>query len=85
MRRYVIKSSDIQNTPFTKIENEHANMRILLPVVVACIAIVVSFYNKEVALSFFTITILFNLSRRSTTYMSRIVDMFRGKEKIEEA
>jgi uncharacterized membrane protein len=83
MRRYVIKSHDIENTPFTKLENEHANMRILLPVVVAFIAIVVSFYNKEVALAFFTITILFNLSRRSTTYMSRIVDMLRGKQKVE--
>lgn len=79
MRRYVIKSSDIENAPFTKIENQHANMRILLPVVVSIIAIIVSFFSKEIALSFFTIAILFNLSRHSTTYMSRIVEVFHSK------
>jgi len=82
MRRYVIKSHEIENAPYTQIENEHANMRILLPVVVSFIAIIVSFFNKEVALIFFTITILFNLSRRSTTYMSKIVRMIRGEKKI---
>lgn len=79
MRRYIIRAHDIENTPFTKTENEHANMRILLPVVVAFIAIVVSFYNKEAALAFFTIAILFNLSRRSTKYMFRFIDLFRPK------
>lgn len=79
MRRYVIKSSEIENTPFTKTENEHANMRILLPVVIAIIAIIVSFFHKEIALVFFTIAILFNLSRRSTRYLFFIIDIFRKK------
>ncbi len=74
MRRYVIKSSAIENNPFTKTDNQHANMRILLPVVVALIAIVVSFFHTEVALVFFTIAILFNLSRRSTRYASHILE-----------
>lgn len=82
MRRYVIKSNTIQNAPFTKTENEHANMRILLPVVVSLIAIIVSFFNKETALFFFTIAIVFNLSRRSTRYIFYVIDLFR-KNKSE--
>ena len=82
MRRYVIKSSEIENTPFTKTENEHANMRILLPVVVAIVAIAVSFFHKEIALVFFTIAIVFNLSRRSTRYMFYIIDLFRKNKSV---
>lgn len=80
MRRYVIRSSTIENTPFTKTENEHANIRILLPVLVAIIAIIVSFFHKEVALVFFTIAIIFNLSHRSTRYLFYFIDLFRKKE-----
>jgi phosphatidylserine synthase len=81
MRQYVIQSNFIHNMPFTRTENEHATMRILLPVVVAIIAIIVSFYNKEVALAFFTLAILFNLSRRSTRYLFKIIDLFRPTNK----
>ncbi len=81
MRRYVIRSSAIENTPFTKTENEHANMRILLPVVVAIIAVGVSFWQKNTALVFFTIAILFNLSSSSTRLMFSIIDLFRNKNK----
>lgn len=77
MRRYVINSEAIENNPFTKIENEHANMRILLPIFIACIAVAVSFINKELALLFFTLAILFNLSRRSTRYLFAIINLFR--------
>ncbi len=79
MRRYVIKSADIENTPFTKTENEHANMRILLPIFIAVIAIIVSFFSTKVALVFFTLAILFNLSHRSTRYLFYVIDLFRNK------
>lgn len=80
MRRYVIRSSSIETNPFTKTENEHANMRILLPVGIAIVAIIVSFFHREFALVFFTIAILFNLSHRSTRYLFYIIDLFRKKE-----
>lgn len=79
MRQYVIRSSSIENAPFTKTENEHANMRILLPVGAAIIAIVVSFFHKDFALLFFTVAILFNLSHRSTRYIYSVIDIFRSK------
>lgn len=79
MRQHVIKSDEIKNTPFTKVENAHANTRLLLPVFIAIVAVVVSFFHKNIALSFFTIAILFNLSSRSTRYMFSIINFFYHK------
>jgi uncharacterized membrane protein len=81
MRRYAIKSKNIENTPFTKTENEHANMHILFPVASAIIAIAVSFYSTKIAILLFTISILFNLSKNGTKYMFFIIDLFRHKNK----
>lgn len=80
MRQHIIKSSEIKNTPFTHVENAHANVRTLLPVVVAIIAIAVSFFDKPIALAFFTIAIVFNLSSRSTRYMFAVVDTLNLKK-----
>lgn len=77
MRRYAIKSNTIENMPFTKTENEHAMAHILVPVITAIIAIAVSFLSTEIAIFFFTIAILFNLSKNGTKYMFYIVDKFR--------
>jgi len=78
MRQYAIKSPTIENTPFTYIENEHANMHILFPVFAAVIAIAVSFLSNYIALLLFTISILFNLWSKSTKYSFMIVNFFRS-------
>lgn len=83
MRRYAIKSKTIENMPFTKTENEHAMAHILFPVISAIIAIAVSFVSTEIAIFFFTIAILFNLSKNGTKYMFYIVDKFRASQKEE--
>ena len=83
MRSYVIKSRTIENIPFTKKENEHANMHILFPVAAAIFAIGVSFFSYSLALSLFTVAILFNLSGRGIRYTFFLIDLFRGKQ-IEE-
>ena len=80
MRQYAIKSENIENTPFTKTENEHANMHILFPVIAAIIAIAVAFYSTKIAILLFTIAILFNLSKNGTKYMFFIIDLFRKKK-----
>ena len=79
MRQYAIKSTTIENMPFTKLENEHANMHIWFPIVSAIIAVVVSFYSINIALLFFTLAILFNLSDRSTKYSFWFVNLFLKK------
>jgi len=81
MRQYVIKSKTIENTPFTKKENEHANMHILFPIFSALLSIVVSFYSTNTAIVIFTISIIFNLSKNGTRYMFYFIDKFR---KVEE-
>lgn len=80
MRQYAIKSETIENTPFTKIENEHANMHILFPVISSIIAMGVAFYSTKIAILLFTIAILFNLSKNGTKYMFFFIDLFRKKK-----
>lgn len=66
MRRYVTRAATIENEKVSPTEEAHAYVRILLPVCCAIIAVGLSFLNTTLSLSFFTIAILFNLSRRST-------------------
>jgi len=77
----VIKSGTIENMPFTKKENEHANMHILFPVGSAIIAIAVSFLSNSLALSLFTVAILFNLSGNGIKVTFFIIDLFRKKDR----
>ncbi|MCX6754364.1 MAG: TMEM175 family protein [Candidatus Nomurabacteria bacterium] len=78
MRQYAIKSETIANTPFTRKENEHANMHILFPLFASILAIVISFYSTKIAILLFTLAILFNLSKNGTKYMFYLVDIFRN-------
>lgn len=77
MRRYVIKSETIDNVPFTKTENAHANMHVLFPAFAAAIAIAVSFTSNILALFLFTLAILFNLSSRSTKILFSFINFFK--------
>lgn len=83
MRRHVIKARTIENTPFTKTENEHANMHIFFPIIAAVAAIAVSFYSAGIAILLFTLAILFNLLKRSNRIVFSIIDIFRKKEEEE--
>jgi uncharacterized membrane protein len=80
MRQYAIKSKNIENTPFTETENEHANMHLLFPLVSAIIAIGISFYSTKIAIILFTVAILFNLSKNGTKYIFFIINLFRSKK-----
>jgi len=80
MRQYVIKSKNIENESFTKIENKHANMHILFPVGAAMIAIIVSFFSNNVAIALFTVAILFNLLEKSTKYTFSFINIFINKK-----
>ena len=80
MRQYAINSKTIENTSFTKVENEHANMRILFPVGAAVVAIFVTFFSTNLAILLFTIAILFNLLEKSTKHTFLFIDLFRGKD-----
>ncbi len=81
MRNYVIESKTIENIPFTKTENERANMHILFPVGAAIIAIIVSFFSYSLAILLFTIAILYNLTSKGVKYSIAIRDIFRENKK----
>lgn len=76
MRLYVANAATIENEQTSPIEQAHAYVRILLPVFCAMVAVGLSFLNTTLSLSFFTIAILFNLSRRSTSIMFAPVNFF---------
>jgi len=84
MRQYVIKSDTIENVSVTKTENEHANTRILFPMVAAFVAILVSFYNHNIAIVLFTLAIFFNISNKSTKYTFLLIDFFRKGHNTSE-
>lgn len=84
MRKYAINSKTIENMPYTKTENEHAMTHILFPVLTALLAIGVSFHSTKIAVLFFTLAILFNLSKNGTKYVFYFIDLLR-KTKKEEA
>ncbi|OGI71580.1 hypothetical protein A3B84_02095 [Candidatus Nomurabacteria bacterium RIFCSPHIGHO2_02_FULL_35_13] len=79
MRQYVINSKTIENAPFTKTENEHANMHILFPIGAAVVAILVSFFSTSIAIILFTLAILFNFLEKSTKFSFFFIDLFRNK------
>lgn len=77
MRNYVIKSETIENTIITKNENERANVHILFPIIIAILAVAVSFFSSSLAMMLFTLAILFNLSSKGINYTFYFINLFR--------
>ncbi len=73
MRQYVIGAPTIRNLEMSPSETQHGTIRILFPVYTAACAIIVSFWSTEISLFLFTVAILFNISRKSTTLFEHIV------------
>ena len=73
MRMYAWKSDKIDNRPITKMENNHAFVRILTPVFFSIISIWVAQFNTTVALSVLTIAVMFNLMRKSSHVVTKII------------
>ncbi len=80
MKKYVIRSSTIEINTMTPRDDKNGDIRILLPVVIAAIAIVVGFYNTTASFVLFTFSIVFNLIPSSTSWVTVIADfVFRHK------
>ncbi len=74
MREYAHRSKEIKNKKMTDVEHRHAHMRIAIPIIFSIIAIPLSFINTDLALAVLTIAILFNLLKRSTRALEKIID-----------
>lgn len=75
MRRYVLYSPHIQNPEISKREIRGSTIRTLVPVVCAIIAIPLSYFSIKIALTLFTLAVIFNLSSSSTRIFERIMQI----------
>lgn len=82
MREYAHYSKEIKNKKTTSMEERHAHMRIAIPIVFSLVAIPLSFINTDFALSVLTIAIIFNLFKRSTHALSKIMDPLTSAESV---
>jgi uncharacterized membrane protein len=72
MRRYVLYSDNIKNPEISEREIHGSTVRTLVPVIFGLIAIPLSFVSTTLALSLFTLIVIFNLSPWSTRLVERI-------------
>lgn len=74
MREYAHRSKEIKNKKLTDVERRHAHMRIAIPIIFSIMAIPLSLISTEFALGVLTIAIIFNLLKRSTRALERMID-----------
>lgn len=73
MRRYVLYSPHIKNPEIGKREIRGSTIRILVPVFFALIAIPFCFFSIKLAITLFTLVVIFNLSSYSTILFENIL------------
>ncbi len=79
MRHYIKHSPFIDNHFVTRTEENHSKARILFPVACGGAAIVMSFISPFASLFVLTLGILFNFSRKSTTFIFALLPTIRPK------
>jgi uncharacterized membrane protein len=73
MRHYIKHSPYIDNHASTRTEENHSKARILFPPLCAVLAIIVSFFIPLASLWILTVGIMFNLSRKSTKIIFKVL------------
>ncbi len=73
IRSYVFNSPHIKNIEVSPQEIRRGTVRIFVPILVAFIAILLSFANKYLSLGLFTLAVLFNFSQASTKLISKFI------------
>lgn len=76
LRRYIKTSQSIDNAPITKAEDRRGNIRVLMPVVLALVAITISFWNTNASFIIFTIAIGLNLFPTSARLINWLLNLF---------
>lgn len=74
MREYARISKEIKNKRINDTERRHSHMRINIPIIFSVVAIPLAYVNTNFALSVLTIAILFNLLKRSTRALEKIIE-----------
>lgn len=76
LRYYVRTAGSIQNAPVTAAENRRGNIRVLMPVFLALVAIGLSFWSTDVSFILFTVAIAFNIFPASMTLVTWVLNTF---------
>jgi len=79
MRVHVRDSSDIESDPIDKRSDARGMIRIVMPGVMAIVAIALSFVNVLLSLSLFVIAIYFNLATSNAHWLDRFFDWVNSK------
>ena len=72
IRSYVLNSDHIKNIEVEKSEIQRGTIRIFVPVFFALLAIFLSFIDKNLSLTLFTLAVIFNFSHASTMFLNKI-------------
>lgn len=81
MRYHILFSHKIENPIFTKREMRNGAVRVMLPVICAVLAFIVSYWNTTLALSILTFAIMYNLFPQSSRLNNVILDPIWPVEK----
>lgn len=74
MRYYVLHAPTIETAKLTRGANRRANIRILTPVILAALAIIISFFDTRVSFVLFTTAIAFNIFPASMELTNWLLD-----------
>jgi uncharacterized membrane protein len=76
MRQYALTSPNIATVRTNRAANRRANIRILMPVILAALAITISFYDTRLSFVLFTVAIAFNIFPASMHLATWLLDNF---------
>ncbi len=79
MRSYVLHAPTIENARLTHGANRRANIRILTPVILAALAMIISFWDTRVSFVLFTTAIAFNIFPASMELTNWVMDKIRPR------
>ena len=82
MREYAHNSKEIRNKKQSGAERRHAHMRINIPIIFSIVSMPLAFINTEFALTVLTIAIIFNLFKKSTRALEKIIEPISGTEEV---
>lgn len=74
MREYAHRTPEIKNRRLKESERRHVHMRINIPIIFSLLAMPLAFINTDLALSILTIAIIFNLFKKSTQALEKIIE-----------
>ena len=76
MRQYALTSPNIATVRTNRAANRRANIRILMPVILATLAIILSFYDTRLSFVLFTVAIALNIFPASMHLATWLLDNF---------